>query len=118
MLNSLDDPILSATFLNLVNKAYHPLDPEMSEIGRENMFMSPVLAAPLEQLAKFPPTTLVLAGIDPLRDDGLMMADCLVRAGVNVKVKEMAWMPHGFLNYELPMGLGMPEATKCIAQVT
>ena len=82
------------------------------------MYMSPVLAAPSELLAKFPPSTLVVGGMDPLRDDGLTLGDTLLRAGVNLKVLEMQFMPHGFLNYDLPMGFGMPQAAKCITKVS
>lgn len=48
-------------------------------------------------LRGFPPTYLLVAGLDPLRDEGLAFADALRRAGVPVRCREYPDMPHGFL---------------------
>ena len=48
-------------------------------------------------LRGFPPTYLLVAGLDPLRDEGMAFADALRRSGVRVRCREYPDMPHGFL---------------------
>jgi acetyl esterase len=45
----------------------------------------------------FPPTYVLVAGLDPLRDEGLAFAEALRAAGVPVRCSEYPDMPHGFL---------------------
>ena len=45
-----------------------------------------------------PPTVSAIAGIDPLRDEGLNYADQLARAGNEVTVLRYDSLPHGFFN--------------------
>jgi acetyl esterase len=49
-------------------------------------------------LAGMPPTTIVLADHDPLRDEGAAFAERLAAAGVDVLVHEEPGTVHGFLN--------------------
>ena len=49
--------------------------------------------------AGLPPAVLAIAGIDPLRDEGLNYADQLARAGNEVTVLRYASLPHGFFNF-------------------
>jgi len=48
--------------------------------------------------AGLPPTVSAIAGIDPLRDEGLNYADQLARAGNEVTVLRYDSLPHGFFN--------------------
>jgi acetyl esterase len=48
-------------------------------------------------LTGLPPAYLLVAGLDPLRDEGLAFADALRRSGVAVRCTEYPDMPHGFL---------------------
>jgi acetyl esterase len=48
-------------------------------------------------LAGLPPTYLVTAALDPLRDDGRNHVNALQAAGVAVTHEEFATLPHGFL---------------------
>jgi acetyl esterase len=48
-------------------------------------------------LRGLPPTYLLVAGLDPLRDEGLAFGEALRRAGVPVRRSEYPDMPHGFL---------------------
>ena len=55
-------------------------------------------AAPLlaEDLSGLAPATVVVAELDPLRDEGLAYASRLRQAGVDVQVREVAGAAHGF----------------------
>lgn len=54
-------------------------------------------ASPLRaELAGMPPTLLVLAGHDPLHDEGLAYAERLREAGVHVQLIEFPAFPHAF----------------------
>jgi acetyl esterase len=70
---------------------------------------SPLLAT---RLASMPPTLLVVCEADPLRDEGLAMADALRRAGVRTELLDAPGMPHGFFS----MG-SAPSARSAINQV-
>jgi acetyl esterase len=48
-------------------------------------------------LSGLPPTYLLTAGFDPLRDEGRAFGEALRRAGVPVRSSEYGDMPHGFL---------------------
>jgi acetyl esterase len=59
---------------------------------------APVRAAPLHaDLAKLPPLYLVAAGLDPLHDDTLLIAERLKHAGVRHQVETVPGVIHGFL---------------------
>ena len=45
-----------------------------------------------------PPTVLVTAGLDPLRDQGRRYGAALIQAGVDVDYHEMRGSIHGFVN--------------------
>jgi len=56
---------------------------------------SPLLA---EEFKEFPPTYISVAGCDPLRDQGIMLAKKMDAAGVNVKFEVMGGYPHGTMS--------------------
>lgn len=60
---------------------------------------SPRHSALLADLAGLPPTVLVTAGLDPLRDGGRVLAGKLASAGVPVSYYEVTGMIHGFATY-------------------
>jgi acetyl esterase len=57
--------------------------------------------APLraKSFAGLPPALIVVAGHDPLHDDGVQYAEALKSAGVPVELIDYAAMPHGFMNF-------------------
>ncbi len=57
-------------------------------------------------LKGLPPTTIITAEIDPLHDDGVMLADQLKAAGVKVDTKNYEGVTHEFFG----MSLLVPEA--------
>ena len=71
-------------------------------------------ATPLKgELAGLPPAHVVVAGFDPLRDEGLEYADALEKAGVPVTLERASGMIHGFAN----MGLISPTARAVVARM-
>ncbi|WP_165064807.1 alpha/beta hydrolase [Marisediminicola senii] len=58
--------------------------------------VSPLLA---ESLAGLPPAHVVVAGHDPLHDDGVEYAAALRAAGGSAELVDYPAMPHGFLNF-------------------
>jgi acetyl esterase len=58
--------------------------------------VSPLRSA---SLAGLPSALIVVAGHDPLHDDGVQYADALRAAGVEVQLIDYPTMPHGFLNF-------------------
>ncbi len=73
--------------------------------------MSPLLA---DDLSGLPPTLLITAGFDPLRDEGRQYAEALRAAGNSVDAREFGSMIHSFPNF-VGFGGGSVTAT---AEVT
>jgi acetyl esterase/lipase len=70
-------------------------------------------ASPLRgDLAKFPPTLVLVGGIDPLLDDGLQFAKKLEKAGRKVVLQSHAGMPHDFFLFP-----GIDEGERAIAGI-
>jgi acetyl esterase len=65
------------------------------------------------ELAGLPPAVVVIAGRDPLRDEGLAYAKALQAAGVPVSVHHSQEMPHGFLLF----GRYLDRTHEVVAQV-
>ncbi|MFG2090507.1 MULTISPECIES: alpha/beta hydrolase [unclassified Spirillospora] len=76
------------------------------EERRKEPAASPLLA---DDLAGFPPTYLVTAGFDPLRDEGEEFAKRLEKAGVRVALRRQEDLIHGFANM-WPLGGRFQEA--------
>lgn len=112
LLNAWDDMLLSAAFLNYVLRSYQPSG-EHFYLGHDCCFLSPLLAKS-EDIVRLPRTRVMTAGIDPLRDDGILFMDKLLAHGVDVKGVEFEFMPHGFMCFKLPLGQGIDEALPAI----
>ncbi|WP_132056661.1 alpha/beta hydrolase [Halorussus amylolyticus] len=66
-----------------------------SEVDGANPYASPLRMPDLSGVA---PATVLTAGFDPLRDEGIAYAERLVEAGVEVRHDHYPEMPHGFLS--------------------
>ncbi|XP_070551317.1 hormone-sensitive lipase-like [Ptychodera flava] len=63
-----------------------------------NPYVSPLVATD-ELLKGLPPTYIIACHLDPILDDSIMFSRRLKKAGVNVEVKIVSDLPHGFLNF-------------------
>lgn len=63
---------------------------------REEQWSDPYLSPVMGEVSAFPPTCIVVPGIDPLYDDGVRFAEKLRAAGRSVEVHEYDGMPHIF----------------------
>ena len=79
--------------------------------------MSPGLCASDHVLSQFPKFWVVLAGVCPLKDDGIQFFHRLLSNGVDAKCKEFVLLPHAFLNLNLPYNKGMAEAKIAIEKI-
>jgi acetyl esterase len=69
---------------------------------------SPLLA---DSLAGLPPALVLVAGYDPLRDEGVQYAQRLTESGCRATLVSFERMIHGFL----PMGRAIDEANEAVA---
>ncbi len=61
--------------------------------------LDPDVCPLLADVAHMPPTTMVLAGCDPLFDEGLAYTNHLIRAGVPTSLHVFAGQIHGFVTF-------------------
>lgn len=74
----------------------HYLGDGPDALDRLDPLVSPLYAADLTGL---PPTLVLTADLDPLRDDGAAYARALREAGVEVTLTNYPRVPHGFLSF-------------------
>jgi acetyl esterase len=80
--------MMSAFFGHAITEADQLDDPRLN-----------TLATPHHQLAPLPPTIVVTAERDPLRDEGEMLADLLQRCGVDTACRRFEGVPHEFFGW-------------------
>ena len=61
-------------------------------------FVSPVMASD-EDLLQFPPTRVLIAGRDPLRDESMRFLDRMIRLKKDIRYIEYRQSPHGFWTF-------------------
>ncbi len=83
-----DDPVLDAEIMEYFRDCYLS-----SAHLRTDPYVSPLRG----DLSGFPPTCIVVGGIDPLADDGRLFAEKLEKAGREVVLLDYAGMPHIFM---------------------
>ena len=85
-----EDYMLTGSFIEWAWSAYR---------GRPDVADSPLFDVNHAVLENFPPTTIVTAQFDPLRDEGEAFSARLERAGVPVELKCYEGMIHGFAGF-------------------
>ena len=103
MLEFADGFLLTKATMDYFNSNYAPKD--------DDIHVSPYLG----DLTKSPPTVLVTAGLDPLRDQGRDYAADLIRHGINTHFIEMAGNVHGFINIRKAVPSAQQDVDKMIA---
>jgi acetyl esterase len=68
-----------------------------------------------DDLAGLPPTLLVTAGLDPLRDEGRAYAAAAIKAGVPVIYREYQGTVHGFCSYRALIPSAQPDTLAFLA---
>ncbi|KAJ9396407.1 hypothetical protein DTO282F9_6705 [Paecilomyces variotii] len=97
LVQNADAPLLPMSRLNDFVSMYLPNASEETKADERLSF----LIIPDEEFDKelWPPTTFHIAGMDPLRDEGLLFAEKLNRIGVETKVTVYTGFPHAFNLY-------------------
>lgn len=95
--------LLTKESMDYFNSHYAPKD--------DDIHVSPYLG----DLAKSPPTVLVTAGLDPLRDQGREYAADLIRHGIDTIYIEMSGSVHGFINIRKAVPSAAQDVDKMIA---
>lgn len=81
-----------------------------NEADRSDWRAAPLLA---QDLSRLPPTLLLLAGLDPLHDEGLEYARRLAEAGSAVSLVDYPGLAHGFVS----MGGALATARLAVSQL-
>jgi len=79
-----NSPIINAVVMDKFWDYYNP---------PAHSYGSPLLQ---ESLQNLPPAYVLVAGLDPLQDEGILYAKLLARAGVPVRTREWPGFPHAF----------------------
>lgn len=104
------DQFASGFFLDRATMDWYVAHYLSGGVAPEDPGVSPLLT---EDLCGLPPTLLVTADHDPLRDEGRAYAQRLIAAGNDVCYVEWRGVTHGFFN----MGATTPEARRLIARI-
>lgn len=84
LLSAMDDPLLSATFLNLISRNYLPKSDDMRNKHGHGCYASPTLGATDHTLSQMPKTHVILGGVDPLKDEAIYFCSRCIEAGVDL----------------------------------
>ena len=104
-LHGFDDRLLYFSVAKTCFQAYLPEEGDFEF----DWMLSPGIA-PDEVLAKFPPTTIFIGEKDSLRDDSLNFTYRLHKMGISrSRLVEIQGLYHGFMGFNLPFQLGVPE---------
>jgi acetyl esterase len=96
-------PILTASLIEHFGESY------LGSSARDDVRLNLLTA----DLTGMPPTTLVIAGLDPLQDEARSFARALTECEVPTSVMELGSLPHGFLT----LSHVSPAVGQVVAQV-
>ena len=80
----------------------------------EQQWTNPLVSPVLGDVSGFPPTCVIVGGIDPLHDDGVTFGENLRAAGRTVELHDYEGMPHIFWCY--PPLHNLTDATSRVAK--
>jgi acetyl esterase len=110
----LNDPLVPVGLLTTVSDAYFPQ--ALRNVPHVNPYLSPIFASD-EVLQCFPPTFVVVGGLDPLLDDSIDFVTRLRRLRVPGSMKVYRSLPHGFFSFDfLPLADAAIDDVKCWVQ--
>jgi acetyl esterase/lipase len=95
--------VLTQETMEYFNSHYAPTDDDIR------------VAPYLGDVSSSPPTVLVTAGLDPLRDQGREYAGELIKHGVNTTYMEMSGNVHGFINIRKAVPSSQQDVDNMIA---
>lgn len=87
-----DGPFLSAASMDWMIEAFLP-----NESDRKTALASPLTFAPDNVLSQFPPTTVIVGDVDPLRDEGKAFGRRLQKLGVDAAIIQADGQMHAFM---------------------
>jgi len=97
----LNDPLVPVGLLTTVADAYFPEC--LRGVPHDNPYVSPICASD-DILRCFPPTYVVVGGLDPLLDDSIDFVTRLRRLQIPGSMKVYRSLPHGFFSFDfLPL---------------
>ncbi|ETO22050.1 hypothetical protein RFI_15155 [Reticulomyxa filosa] len=89
------DPLVPMRLIQRCRKMYL----QANNDDEHDFLVSPLSAAPDYLLSSFPPTSIVVGGLDPFLDDAVDFAHRLSNVGRDVRLKRYEFAPHAFLNF-------------------
>ena len=104
-------PILPITAIDFF---CHHLQPPVP-ISATDTKLNPINATP-EQVRGLPPAVFGIAGLDPLRDEGLLYAKLLAEAEVDTSVRLFKGVPHGARRWAEEMPVASREWDRCVVE--
>lgn len=100
---TLDDPLLNFSLMFYVASAFTRKGGDATK----NCILSTIYT-PRCVLQKFPPVKMLVAEVDPLRDNGVYLGLNMKRAGVDVEIFYMKEYIHNFIQFD-SLSFGIPE---------
>lgn len=100
LLTSMDDFILTYSFLSVCISSYIPPNADPAQ----DPYLSPCLISD-EDLKGFPAIRIMAAGMDPLRDESYKLMYRLIKLKKDARMIEYRMLPHGFWNFYIGFGL-------------
>jgi acetyl esterase/lipase len=104
-------PLLPVKTVNFFTHHLHPPLPVSPTDTKLNL----INATP-EQVKGMPPAVFGIAGLDPLRDEGLLYAKLLAEAGVPTNVRLFKGVPHGSRRFGESLPVASREWDRCVAE--
>jgi acetyl esterase/lipase len=104
-------PLLPVKVVHLFTHHLHPPLP----VSPTDTKLNPINAT-VEQVKGLAPAVFGIAGLDPLRDEGLLYAKLLSEAGVQTRVRVFKGVPHGARRFGEQLPESSREWDRCVVE--